>query len=399
MGNRAAVTVIVAVTFVIWMGSRATAIALPLVALEQTGQEWTMGLVLGAQALPLVTVGMWGARLRDRLTSGRAVATVMAAQVAGLAVVPVAAASGRLGIAVLIVSGIVVGAAAALEGPAIRALLSDLGDGLGPGWAAKALTLQDLAHRCTMFLAPPLGALAVGHGHTMTLLWSECVAVAVGATFLTMVSDSALRREHRDSGTESGPGTALIRTVLRAYPRMTASMVVHATVSLTWFAFSLGLAIVGARTDRPGELIAAGMTGYGLASTATSLVAPWLVNRVREWPTAVTPTVVLGAVFVAMPSQFDSLVGVIALAALGGLAMPLGIGAHNRILATDPPPGPNRRAGFAADQIADGGASAVGMFAGGAVIATVGASTTFVVAGALQILAALAAITIIGWRR
>ena len=31
-----------------------------------------------------------------------------------------------------------------------------------------------------------------------------------------------------------------------------------------WFAFALGLAILGAETGRPGQLVAAGMAGYGI---------------------------------------------------------------------------------------------------------------------------------------
>lgn len=384
------------VTFVLWMGSRATAVALPLVALDQTGQEWTTGLVLGAQALPLVTVPWWGRSLRERVSTGRRVAAVMLVQALGLAVVPVAAALHRLGPFSLVSCGLVVGAAAALEGPGVRALLSDLGDDLGAGRAAWALTLQDLAHRCTMFLAPPLAAVAVGHGHVLTLLWAECAAVMAGAAVLAVLPHPRgpgahvgdLAREAR--GTSPGPGT--LRGTLAAHPRLTASMLVHAVVSATWFAFGLGLAIAGAQTHRPGAVIAAGMAGYGLASTLTSLVAPVVVNRIPTWPTAVLPTAVLGGVFVVLPQHLGSLTSITVLAAAGGLVMPLGIAAHNRLLATEPAPGSPRRAAFTADQVADGGASAVGMLLGGAVIGALGVPATFVVAGAAQILAVLAAV-------
>lgn len=411
MRTRATVTAIVAVTFVIWMGSRATAIALPLVALEQTGQTWTTGLVLGAESIPLLTVGWWGRRLRERLTTGRAVAVVMAVKVAGLSIVPIAAALGHVGLSTLAACGLIVGATSALDAPGVRALLSDLGDDLGPGRAARALTLQDLAHRCTMFLAPPLGALAVGHGHTLTLLWSECLAVAGGAVLMTLLpspsprtpttvdTDRAAQTDGtgiavRDQVDEAGRSVGMAH-VLRSHPRMAASMAVHGVVSGTWFAFSLGLAVAGAQSRRPGELIAAGMTGYGLASTATSFAAPWLVGRIRPWPTAVLPAAVLGVCFVALPGQLASVPGIAVLAAAGGVMMPLGIGAHNRILASDPAPGPDRRAAFAADQMVDGGASAVGMLLGGAVIGVLGTPVTLTVTGIAQILAVAAALVVI----
>lgn len=393
MKPRTAVASIVAVTFVLWMGSRATAIALPLVALDQTGDVGTTGLVLGAHSVPLVTVGWWGSRLRERITGGRAVAVVMGIKLLGLALVPVAAALHCLSVGALVACGLVVGATSALDAPAVRSLLCDLGDALGPGEAARALTWQDLAHRCTMFLAPPLGALAVGQGHTMTLLWSECVAVGCGA--LLMASLPGTRQPSSASITPTGQRDApqsSISAILRKYPRMTASIGVHAIVSLTWFAFSLGLAITGAQTNRPGELIAAGMVGYGLASTATSFVAPALVNRIPAWPTAILPAAVLGGVFIAMPTHLGSLTGITLLAAVGGATMPLGIAAHNQMLATAPDSGTERRAAFVADQIADGGASAIGMLVGGAIIATIGASNTLIAAGALQITAVLLAL-------
>ncbi len=64
------------ITFVTWIGTRMTAVALPLVALEETGQAWTTGLVGGMAGLPLLTVGWWGKGLRERLTGGRALAVV-----------------------------------------------------------------------------------------------------------------------------------------------------------------------------------------------------------------------------------------------------------------------------------------------------------------------------------
>lgn len=369
MGNRAAMTAIVAVTFVLWMGSRSTAIALPLVALAQTGDAWTTGLVAGTQAVAVLTAGWWGRGLRERVTDGPAIAAVMAVKALGLAVVPVSAGAGGLGVAALVACGLVVGLTSALDRPAVRALLSDIGDRLGPGHAARALTWQDLAHRSTMFLAPPLAALAVGRGHTVPLLWAECGAVLCGAAVLTLLP----RRPHsprRGPGTDPGRPGATIRAVLRRHPRMAASIAAHATVSATWFAFSLGLAILGARTGRPGELIAAGMSGYGLASTATSFAAPWLVNRVPPWPAAVLPIPVLGAVFAALPAHVGSAPLIALLAAAG----------------------PDRRAGFAADQIADGGASALGMLVGGAVIGILGAGATLVGAGLVQIAAVVALI-------
>lgn len=437
MSSRTATWVIVAITFVLWMGARTTAIALPLVALEQTGEAGSTGLVLGAQAVPLATVGWWGVRLRERLVGGRAIAAVLLVKAAGLALVPVAAWAGQLSLGILVVCGLVVGVTSALDGPAVRALLADLGDRTGPGHAARALALQDLAHRATMFLAPPLGALAVGAGHTLPLLWAECGSVLVAAVALAAVprasgsaapgtvrpgepsrcaaatgtSDGAARRRlgpatsptDRDCGraSPSAPGDgapARIRVVLRAHPWLAASLGVHGAVTLTWFAFSLGLAILGAQTGRPGELIAAGMAGYGLASTATAFAAPLLVNRLPAWPTAVLPAALLGLAYVVLAGRLDDPVGIGVLAGLGGLTMPLGIAAHDRLLATQPADAAERRAAFTADTVVQGSTGALGMLAGGFVIGAVGVPATLVGAGGLLIGATLIALAASGMR-
>ncbi|NEC32588.1 MFS transporter, partial [Streptomyces rubrogriseus] len=107
--RRGPLLLLTAITFVTWIGTRMTAVALPLVALAETGGAWATGLVGGTAGLPLLTVGWWGRGLRDRLTSGRALAGVMAVNAAGLAVVPVAALAGQIGAVTLCASGLVTG--------------------------------------------------------------------------------------------------------------------------------------------------------------------------------------------------------------------------------------------------------------------------------------------------
>jgi len=51
---------------------------------------------------------------------------------------------------------------------------------------------------------------------------------------------------------------------------------------------------VSAELDRPGELIAAGMTGYGAATVGVSFVVPLVVHRVPRVPAIVVSWVMLG---------------------------------------------------------------------------------------------------------
>jgi hypothetical protein len=76
------------------------------------------------------------------------------------------------------------------------------------------------------------------------------------------------------------------------------------------------------------------------------------------------------------------------LAAVGGVAMPIGIAAVNALI-TDRTSGPERRAAFAAESIIHDGLATLGMLAGGAVIGLVGARSALVGAGVLQAAVAL----------
>ncbi len=373
-------------TFVTWMGQRATAVALPLVALAETGSAWTTGLVGGAIGVPLLTSAWWARGLRQRLTTGPALAGVLAVGVLGLLVIPVAAATGTVGPLHLVAAGLITGSANALSGPAQRALLSDICDPLGSGAAARMLAWQDLAHRSSMIIAPPLAGWAITASGPFPLLWAEAAAGAVGALMLLTV---------RATGTAAASGepaaqAPALRHVLTEHPDIRRVVIMGGVGGLAWFAFTLGLAILGAETTRPGLLISAGMTGYGAGSLAGALLAPVLARRLPPLATAATGWIVLGATFVMLPTATSSLPTIGVVAALGGFSMPLGIAAVNRLITTRTH-GAHRRAAFAVEALVHDGAVSVGLLVGGSIIGAVGAGPTLLVAGAGQIAAGLLA--------
>lgn len=384
MTTRRDIAAMLTTTFVSWMGQRTTAVALPLVALAETGSAWTTGLVGGAVGLPVLTSAWWARGLRQRLTTGRDLAGVLAVQVLGLLVIPVGAAVGAVGPVHLAGAGLVTGCATALSGPGQRALLADICDRAGPGVAARMLAWQDFAHRSTMILAPPLAGWAVTVGGPYRLLWAEAAGVALGAALLLPVRGAA------SPVGDDAAGAPALRQVLARHPAIARAVVMSGVGGLTWFAFTLGLAILGAQTGRPGLLVSAGMTGYGAGSLAGALLAPLLVPRLPPLGTMATGWVLLGATFAALPAGTTSLMATGCLAAAGGFAMPLGIGAVNRLVSTRTQ-GAERRAAFAAESLAHDGAVSVGLLAGGAVIGLVGAAPTLVVAGAAQIAVGLLA--------
>ncbi|PUB22157.1 hypothetical protein C8K30_11325 [Promicromonospora sp. AC04] len=411
-----------ATTFVTWAGQRITAVALPLVALEQTGDAWTTGLVGGFAGLPLLTSAWWGRRLRSRLKSGRALAVLLGVQVLGLVLVPVAAASVGVGAVMLCASGLVTGATAAMLAPAQRALTADLAElpGNPPGVGARALAWQDLAHRSSMIFAPALGAWLLVAWGAEPLLWCEAAAVALSAVAMATVpaahrGSSASWDEgvspSEDIETPAGPdapnrpGAAgldepgrqdppdtvpSVRSVLRAHPDLAVGIGLAGIGGITWFAFTLGLALLGAELDRPGELIAAGMTGYGVATVGVSFVVPLVIHRVPRVPAIVVSWVMLGAAYLALPMAAPNLLAVGLVSAVGGSTMPFGIAALNALI-VDRTTGAERSAAFTAETVLHSGGASVGLLVGGALIGAFGAGPVLVVTGLMQVVAALAA--------
>ena len=360
--------------FVSWTGLRLTEVALPLITLQQTGSVWATGLVAGCSGLSLLTSPWWSARLRHRLTSGPTLAIVLVVQALGYVIVAVAATLDNLTIVHLCIGGLVVGAATSVAGPATRALLADIGDRIGPGVAVRALAWQDFAHRISMVASPPVAAWVVTQHGAMPLMWADAIAVLVAAVLVAKVGRYAVRRGAADAVPRR------TREVLRSHPVVADGIAMAAVGWYWWFAFALGLAILGAETGRPGQLVAAGMVGYGIGSLAGSATTPLLVTRLPRIPTMVVPWITLGATFVALPWVDGSLLTLALVSSVGGFVVPFGLAALNAVIA-EQTSGEERRTAFAAQHVAGAGGSSVGMLTGGAVIALLGAETTMHVAG------------------
>ena len=364
--------------FVSWTGLRLTEVALPLITLQQTGSVWATGLVAGCSGLSLLTSPWWSARLRHRLTSGPRLAIVLVVQALGYVIVAVAATLNNLTVVHLCVGGLVVGAATSVAGPATRALLADIGDRIGPGAAVRALAWQDFAHRISMVASPPVAAWVVTQHGAMPLMYADAIAVLLAAVLVARVGRYAVRR----GSAAAVPRRA--REVLRAHPVVADGIAMAAVGWFWWFAFALGLAILGAETGRPGQLVAAGMAGYGIGSLAGSATTPLLVTRLPRVPTMVVPWTILGATFVALPWVEGSLLTLALVSSVGGFVVPFGLAALNAVIA-EQTSGEDRRTAFAAQHVAGNGGSSMGMLTGGAVIALFGAETTMHVAGVVLI--------------
>lgn len=379
-------------TFVVWLGQRMTAVAVPLVALAATHSPWTTGFVGGMAGLPLVTSPWWARRAWHRLVSGRAIGLVLAGQVLGLLVVPLTALTGPVQWYALAATGLVSGTCGALAGPAQSSLLAEIAEPLGAYAAARSLAWQDFAHRVSMIVAPALGAVAVTAWGPVPLLWCEAAGMAVGAVLVATVRGRARVRPVADTGTERGGPT--MRATLRRHPSVAVAVAIDGVGGLVWFAFTLGLAVRGAETHQPGALIAAGMTGYGVTSVLAALVCPRVLPRLPWLATAATAYVVLGLTFAGLAVCGPSVPLVAAVAAVGGCLTPFGNAALAALI-TARTAGAARRTAFAASAFVHDGAVSVGLVGGGAVIGLAGSTATLVTAGAIQVAAGLAGLA---WR-
>ena len=226
----------------------------------------------------------------------------------------------------------------------------------------------------------------------LPLMWADSIAVLLAAAVLAGVGQYAVRH----GKTEPVPRRA--REVLRAHPMVGDGIVMAAVVWFCWFGFALGLAILGVETGQPGQLVAAGMTGYGVGSLAGSVAAPFVVTRLPRVPLMVAGWLMLGGMYLILPSVHGSLLALAVVAALGGFMVPLSMAALNALI-TEHTTGSDRRTAFAAQAIAGQGGASLGMLSGGGVIALLGAETTMQVGGVVVISVSLLLLARVASRR
>ncbi|ONI73764.1 MFS transporter [Kribbella sp. ALI-6-A] len=374
---------------------RIAQVALPLVVLHETGSVAATGLAGGAAGIPVVLSPWWARRARQWVDSGPRLAMVAAVAAAALAIVPGAAALGALSPALLILSGLLLGCADALSNPGRSALLADTGDRWGVDRAVLLLTWQDGLRRVGMLVGPPIGAVAVATGLANTLLWIEAATVlGAGALAVRVKPERAGAAQHAEQtpGAEpagdGGPEAPSIRASLRGRPDILYGWIARGTGCLTWFAFTLGLSVIGAERGQPGVYLAAGMSGYGAGALLGTVVSLAVVRRLPPIPVAALAWTAMGLCWVGMGVWTTPAV-VAVLGALSGVTVVLGIAAIS-VLITRTSYGAERRALLSGQSVVVNASSSAGLFVGGPIIATAGAEATLVGAGLLTSAVALA---------
>ena len=360
---------------------RIAQVALPLVVLQETGSVAATGLAGGAAGVPVLLSPWWARRARQWVDSGSRLAVVALVQAVALAMVPTAAAFDQLHPAVLIMSGLMLGCGDALSTPGRSALLADTGDRWDRAKSGKAvvlLTWQDGIRRLGMMIGPPIGALAVATGFTNGLLWVEAAAVlAAGLLAVGVVGERSPEAAARPS----------IRESLVGRPDVLYGWIARGTGCLTWFAFTLGLSVIGAQRGQPGVYLAAGMSGYGVGSVLGTLASLAVIRRVSPIKLAALSWAVMGLCWAGM-GIWTTPPTVAALGALSGVTVVLGIAAISMLI-TRSSAGAERRTLLSGQSVVVNASSSAGLLIGGPVIAVAGAENTLVGAGALTAVVAL----------
>lgn len=364
---------------------RIAQVALPLVVLAETGSVAATGLAGGASGIPVVLSPWWARRARQWVDSGPRLAVVAAVSATALAMVPAAAALGLLQPSVLILSGLVLGCGDALSNPGRSALLADTGDRWGPDKAVLLLTWQDGVRRVGMVVGPPVGALVIAAGFTNQLLWIEAATVLAAGLLAFSV------KSERSAGATATPS---IRASLVGRREVLYGWIARGTGCLTWFAFTLGLSVVGAERGSPGVYLAAGMSGYGVGSVLGTVVSLAVVRRCPPVPLAGIAWTIMGCCWIGM-GVWTTPAAVAVLGAVSGVTVVLGIAAISALI-TRSSAGAERRALLSGQSVIVNASSSAGLLVGGPVIAIAGAESTLVGAGALTSAVALG--VLLKWR-
>ncbi|GAA0584563.1 MFS transporter [Kribbella sandramycini] len=352
-------------------------VALPLVVLQETGSVAATGLAGGAAGLPVLLSPWWARRARQWVDSGPRLAVVAAGSAGVLAIVPAAAGLGVLTPWLLALSGLLLGFGDALSSPGRTALLADTGDKWGEGRAVVLLTWQDGLRRVGMVIGPPIAAVAVAAGITEGLLWAEA-AVVLGSGLLAV-----LVRAERSSGDTAAPS---IRKSLTGRREVALGWIVRGTGCVTWFAFTLGLSVLGAQRGQPGVYLAAGMSGYGVGAVLGTVVAMKVVRRVEPVRLAAVSWAVVGLCWAGM-GIWTHPASTAGWAAVAGVAVVWGIAAISQTI-TRSSSGPDRRALLSGQSVVVNACSSAGLLAGGPVIAVIGVQATLIASGLLTVFVA-----------
>jgi predicted MFS family arabinose efflux permease len=196
-------------------------------------------------------------------------------------------------------------------------------------------------------------------------------------------------RSRGAGGRETAP---TIRASLRGREDVLYGWIARGTGCFTWFAFTLGLSVIGAERGRPGIYLAAGMSGYGAGALLGTVVSLAVVRRLPPVPLASVAWMAMGLCWVGM-GVWTTPAAVAVLGAASGVTVVLGIAAIS-ILITRSSYGAERRALLSGQSVVVSASSSAGLFVGGPILAVAGGENTLIGAGLLTSAVALGVLAV-----
>lgn len=362
------------------VGFRIAMVALPLLAVAQTGSAWTVGLVTGAAGVPVITAPWWSRPAQARLGSVGALAWLMCAEGAVSLCVPLAARLDLLGPVVMIGIGLCTGVLNAVSGPLDASLLATLGDarevgssheGSGRG-AARMLSAQDGSIKAATTMAPLASLVLIQAVGLTATVAADGLLTLVGAACLVGLRVDPV---HLDPG--SRPQS--VRHLLHGQPTIVIGFVVRAAGCGAWFAFTLCLALVGEQRGIGVQLATVGLSSYAAGAVAGSLLGVYAAGTSRPALLNSASWLLAGAGWVVIGLHPTLLLTGVTAAAMG-LVVPAG-NAATTALVTRAYAGAARRSMLTAQATVVTGSTTLGVLVGGPLIALVGAAPAIVAAG------------------
>lgn len=257
------------------LGSRATAIAYPLLVLAITRSPAAAGTIGFLATLPYILWQLPAGAITDRVNRRRMMILCDLGRLVALGSLPVAALLGRLTL-------VQVGAVAFVEGSLF--VFFRLGEGIAirivvpPAQHAEALAQNEARVRAAGLLGPPVGGFLFGLGRTVPFL-------ADALTYVVSLATLLLIRQPFEEPRAAPPGHPLkdVREGFTWLWEHRYVMVVNLSASATNLLFQIVVLVVIVSQQRRGASsseIGLVLGGFGVGGVLGSLAGGWVTARV-----------------------------------------------------------------------------------------------------------------------
>ncbi len=163
------------------LGTTMTPVALSFAVLDRGGDAGDVGLVLMAEAIPLVVLLLAGGVISDRLPRRWIMVVADVVRACTQALLAVLLLTGEPSLGVLMAAAAVVGAGTAFDGPAITALLTEI---TPSHQLQQANALRGIAESLGRGLGPAIGGLVVAAAGAGWAVGADALTYAVSAACL-----------------------------------------------------------------------------------------------------------------------------------------------------------------------------------------------------------------------